>query len=152
MNENNVISIKTKGHGGKRANAGRPPRKIPWKLLEKFASAHCTLGEIAAAAEIDLRSLHRACERDKKRPLKEWVDEHRAYGLSQLKKVRFEMAVKQRSWKAVEWLSRQLLHEVSTATVDINQRIEGRVIFTMPLNGREIDMREPKVLEHKDAE
>ena len=153
MEKDNIIDIKiSPGRGGKRPGAGNRTKQIDWELVKKYAIAHCLKSELAKIAGCKLETLHRACERDHSKPLDEWMNDHREIGKSQLR-IRRWKAAQAGHWKAIEFLSGVWLNEQNKSTLDINAKIQNRVLFTMPLNGREIGMlkkTENPAIEHQE--
>ena len=160
MNENNIIDNKsniTNKHGGARPGAGRKPTKVNWNLLTLYSQAHCSKGELAQVAKIKLEHLHKHCLQDHGISLDEWIKANELHGNAQVKRKFYKNAMLGHA-RALEWLRRHWLGETDKAIIDVNTKVEGRVTFTMPANGREVDMREPRkieqgqILEHNDIE
>ena len=148
----NIIQLEQKPDTKNPRNAGRTPKKIDWNLLAKYSEAHCNKAELRQIAGVKYATLEAAAKRDHGISLTEWMDKNKCTGKAQLKKVRYDLAVKSRAWRSIEWLSRNWLAETSTTNIEISEKKDRVVTFKMPENAREIDMRESKVLEHKDTE
>ena len=67
--------------------------------------------------------MRKACERDHGIDLDTWLEQQRLTGWTELKLVRYQLAIRHRSWRAIEWLSRQWLGETTKTTLDVQQNL-----------------------------
>ena len=102
-----------------------------------MAQAGAPKSEILLALKCSTKTLDNACRRDHECSLDEFLEAHRAEGRLRIRMERFKLATERKSWKALEWLSRQLLGETMTDKLNVTQRASA-VHFFLPSNGREV--------------
>ena len=90
---------------------GPKPYQADWKQVEKMCLIQCTGEEIAGILDIDYDTLQRACKRDHKVKLAEWIKAKGAGGKVSLRKMQYDNAkngnTTMQIWLGKNWLGQK---------------------------------------------
>lgn len=88
---------------------GRPKVVIPWEMVARLASLHCTQEEIAFTIQISVDTLERACKRENQIGFAEYCRQKKEWGKASLRRAMWDLAVNGKDKTMLIWLSKQHL-------------------------------------------
>lgn len=118
--ENLNISERKSSHGGARSGAGRKPKIVDVKVLERAASIGCTVDEISALAGITLPTLLSRIAQDPS--IGEAIERARDTGRATLRRMQWNGA-KAGNATMLIWLGKQILGQRD----QIDQNLSGEI-------------------------